>query len=143
MATVQLKIGNKIRKEDKGEYITYQELLKKIKGVSRDNLEILGKYLEITWEKGIIYKVNQFYGYGEFKGENTGFALLGKDTNGFEYMYDRRETQSAGAGQTRLHTTTNSIQVSVAKELIGKKQTDKLKTILGTQPKITESSQIN
>ena len=116
MATVRLQIGRKVREEQDGYYVKYDSFSRlsnksKLSKVSFSNMEELARLFNITWEKGIVYKVYQTY-KGQKDRYGTGFAFLGQDNKGNAFMYDRRETGSKGAGQTRLHTEKDSIQVS-------------------------------
>jgi len=113
MPVVRLQIGRKVRNEH-GIKGTYTKLAPKLSSRSLANMKQLEDKFNITWTNGIIYKVDQAYSGSGPSQVGTGFAMLGKDDKGREFMYDRRTTSNPGAGQSFLHSPNGSIQVTEA-----------------------------
>lgn len=113
LPVVKLQIGRKVRTEH-GIKGNYTKLAQKLSSRSLANMKQLEDKFNITWTNGIIYKVDQAYSGQGNSQVGTGFAMLGKDDKGREFMYDRRTTSNPGAGQSFLHSPNGSIQVTEA-----------------------------
>jgi hypothetical protein len=113
LPVVKLQIGRKTRTEH-GIKGTYTKLAPKLSSSCFIFAKDLEDKFNITWTNGIIYKVDQAYSGSSPSQVGTGFAMLGKDDKGREFMYDRRTTYNPGAGQSFLHSPNGSIQVTEA-----------------------------
>ncbi len=119
LSKVELTLGRKIRK-GKGIKTTLQDWETNLSTISLNNLNRLGTKLEITWGDMIVYSV-------EGREEATGFAVLGQDEDGNEFMYDRKETNNPGAGQTTLFSLNGSMSITEAVKVPKEEVLKKLK----------------
>lgn len=106
---VSVSIGRKTRS---GIGFAYQinELLPNLSARTKENLINVSKTLGIKWTDGIIYTIEQS---GRWQDRTAKcFCIKGVNKKGVEFLYDRHETSSIGAGQTMLHTKWGSTPVS-------------------------------
>lgn len=90
---VSLYFGKRIVRGGPGVEGTYEELKDQLTPHSRQQVEDVANSLGITWDRMIVYYEIDSSGGSLYT--NKLFAILGKDKEGKEYMYDRAGT---GAG---------------------------------------------